>query len=102
MRCFVIPAALVALAPIASAQGPQPYRGEIVMNQSGSLNAPWKEGRACTSSDACKAIVYNSKTREIARFGEEWSSDFSPTGLGKEVMRSETTAARAKRLQVAG
>lgn len=99
MRCFVVFAVLVAFAPIASAQELQPYRGEIIVTQSGSLNAPWKEGRACTNSETCKAIVYNARTREIARFGEAWSSDFAPTGRGMEIMRAETAAAKAKRLQ---
>jgi hypothetical protein len=83
----------------AAGQIAQPYVGETVLDRAGALVAPWKAGRACTNENDCKPIIYHRKTGEIARFGDDWASDFVATGHGKEVWRAETAVAKAIRLQ---
>lgn len=99
MRSLSVVIGIMVTAAAASAQTVGAYSGEIVMTAAGTLGASWKEGRACTAPETCQTIIYNRKTGEIARFGDQWASDFVGTGNGKEVSRAETAAAKATRLK---
>jgi hypothetical protein len=99
MRSLSVVIGIIVTAATATAQTAQPYSGEVVMTSTGTLGASWKEGRACTAHETCQTIIYNRKTGEIARFGDQWASDFVGTGNGKEVWRAETAAAKAIRLK---
>lgn len=77
------------------------YAGELIMDKAGGLVAPWKLTKTCqvegVDGPACRAVIINSRTREIAKLGEKWSGKFSPTGVGLEVRRLESTMDAAKR-----
>ena len=101
MRCLMFMAFAAAFAAPSSAQQSSSYSGEVVVTSAGTLASPWKTGSACTGPNDCKAIIYNEKTGEIAKFGEQWSTSFVSSGREKEVWRAETASAKALRLKTA-
>jgi hypothetical protein len=72
--------ALLSAAPAAVGQTPKPYAGEIVITASGQLTGDWKEVPVCKDRNPCQSAIINTKTREAARLGERWSTEFEPTG----------------------
>lgn len=92
---------LPALAQPATAPASKPAT-EIVMDASGKIVAPWTKGKSCSrleaGKEACRWVVINGQTREIARVGDKWASKFAPTGNGREVRRMESSMDKATRL----
>jgi hypothetical protein len=88
-------------AQTASRTAPTAPALETIMNRNGDLVAPWKYVRACRDEKRtqCSMAVVHSKTREIAKVGEQWSSRFERTGNGLEVKRAESAIAKAARLK---
>lgn len=93
--------ALPALAQTTATSTPKSAT-EVVMDASGRIVAPWTKGKSCsredTGKEACRWVVLNGQTREIARVGDRWSSKFAPTGNGREVRRIEHSLDKATRL----
>ena len=90
-----------AFAQAVPKTGSSALAQEMIMSRSGELVAPWKYVRACRDKalTQCSTAVVNSKTREIAQVGGQWSSRFEKTGDGQEVKRAESAKAKAARLK---
>ena len=91
---------LVMIGTISPAVGQQssPRKGEVVIRSSGELIAPWVEVRACVGETAkCQLAVVNKETKEVARFGDRWSSRFAATGNGSEMRRVDSAPKNAVR-----
>jgi hypothetical protein len=56
--------------------------------------------KACQTKtgENCTTVIANSKTHEIAKAAERWTTAFRPSGNGMEVRRAETTMEKARRL----
>jgi hypothetical protein len=103
MRVLALSALAGVGAPFAVAQVAPSSPPDIVITKSGELAAPWKKMKGClgerdnTKAGACKPVIMNAETREIAKFGDRWSSKFAATGDGAEVKRAETALQKATR-----
>lgn len=63
-------------------------RGEVIINEDGSLRSPWRIVRVCAPSrSGCSDAIVNSETREIAKVGNQWASPFRSSGKLQEVRR---------------
>lgn len=86
-------------ASVAHAQTPAPYVGELVMDQAGAPVGPWVEKTTCEEADACRTLIMNSLTLEVARSNGRLTAPFELTGRGLEVQRAEPELDKARRLK---
>lgn len=70
--------------------------GEVVVTVEGKLASPWVEKQACVKGTAaCKSMIVNPVTNEIARMGDQLSSRFERTGKGYEIRRAASAVDKA-------